>query len=422
MRLRYARIATWTPVLTLAALLCACPEPAWEDASPPGDDDEALDDAVPGEGDDPEMEVDAEGLGDSGPLDDDDPAPPDDPAGDDDDPVGDDEPEGEVPDDDDPEGEVPDDDDEPAEDDEPEGEVPDDDDESIDTEPVFPFEPWSLNVFVQGDIGSQAEPYESDFEGGAAAGGDVWFTSFSLNWVGPVALPKSLHAGGDVGVTGAIDNGGIEAGGDVWISWASVDGDVVAGGDLTGTSGAIAGDVVLAGSKLVGPVSISGSLTEGQPYAPSADLGAMGAMFVQTSATAAALPPTTAASDHWGELVIELVSGVNVVEIDADELLDAWGVTFDGPADAWAVVNVAGEAAALDGMVWAYAGDMESTRVLLNYFEATSLLITGGDHHVNILAPFAATEFPSGLVTGKLVVASLVGGGQVNWACWTPLP
>ena len=51
--------------------------------------------------------------------------------------------------------------------------------------------------------------------------------------------------------------------------------------------------------------------------------------------------------------------------------------------------------------------------VLLNLPDTTTMTLSGGNT-VNILAPLAATDFSTGLVTGNLIVGDLQGGGQVN--------
>ncbi len=278
-----------------------------------------------------------------------------------------------------------------------------------------PFDPWSLGVVVSGDLGSPDEPYQSDFEGAAAVGGSAWMAWFSLNDVCGEPVPFSLFADGTVNVTGAVNNGGVEAGGDITMTGASVDGSVVGGGDLMSGSGHIAGDLSLGGvNQAGGTVSVAGQTQEHCPYSPVLDLDALEDFFGQASAAVDELIPTCEASERYGELTLELADGVNVVELDAEDLEDAWGVTIRGPADAELYINVRTDSLALDGMVWTYDGGISPTATMLNLPETQQLEISQGDHHVNILAPAAAVSFPSGLVTGNLVAASLSGGGQVN--------
>lgn len=284
----------------------------------------------------------------------------------------------------------------------------------VDPEVHFGFHPMALNVIVLGDMGTAADPYSSDFQGAAAVAGDVYTSSFSLNDLDLAPAGISLYAGGLVDFTGAVEHGGIDAAGDIVLDAASVDGDVVGGGDLDG-SGLVTGDAAVAGQFLAGlPLTVLGTVTEGVPYAPALDLPVL-AVYMQTfSSVVAAKAPTTTATEQWGELVIEAVSGMNVVEIAAADLDAAWGVRIDGPSDARVYIDVPDATASLDSLVWTYTGGVSAHEALLNYGSATQLTLMGGNHEINILAPFADAEFPVGLLTGNLVVASLIGGGQVN--------
>ena len=293
------------------------------------------------------------------------------------------------------------------------GDDPHGEDNDLGWEP--PFDPWALNVVLSGDLGSAEDPYQSDFEGAAAVGGSAWMAWFSLNDVCAEPVPFSLFGEGDVTITGAVNHGGIEAAGQISLAGASVDGAVVGGGDLLEGSGHIAGDLTLAGEKRAGgEVSVSGTTREHCPYSPVLDLEALEDWFTEASDAMSALTPTCQASERWGELTIVLVEGVNVVELEASTIEQAWGITIQGPEDAELYLNVRDEFLILEGKVWTYQGGVDARNTLLNLPEAQRLDISQGDHNVNILAPQAAVEFPSGLVSGNLVATSLAGGGQVN--------
>ncbi len=280
-----------------------------------------------------------------------------------------------------------------------------------------PFNPFDFNVFSLGDIGTSSDAYSSDFQGIAGLGGTAYFSGFSLHDVataGP-GTPYSLYAGGDVYVTGAINNGGVEAGGSVFVNGASVDGDIVIGGNLAGSGGSVSGSATLAGSDLTGTtVTVAQGVSQGVPFVSTVDLDAMGAFFLATSDRAGLMGATTSVADAWGELQVNLTPGVNVVEIAAADLDAAWGITISGPADATLLINVPDESVTLDSLVWSYESEASAANILLNLPNATTFNLSGGNHNVNILAPQAETHFPHGLVTGNLIAGSLTGGGQVN--------
>jgi len=276
--------------------------------------------------------------------------------------------------------------------------------------------PWDFNVVSLGNIGSPTAKYQSDFQGVAAVGGSAYFTLFSLHDVasaGP-GTPYSLYAGGDVQITGSIFNGGIEAGGTVSMLGANVDGPIVAGGDLDGTGGTVNGDVTLAGQNLAGLViTIGGTLSEFAPFAPSLDLQELSDYFLQTSTYIGGLASNVGFTEQYGQIQVNVQSGVNVVELTAADLAAAWGFEVTGPADATLLINVLDTSATFDSINFDYTGGITPGHVLLNFPSADVLAISGG-LNVNILAPQAETTFPQGLVTGNLIVGSLYGGGQVN--------
>ena len=271
---------------------------------------------------------------------------------------------------------------------------------------AFPVHPWDLNVVVLGDLGSPGAPYTSDFQGAAAVLGEVHVSSFSLNALGMGQAPLALYAGARVQVQGSL-SGGAEVAGDMVLLGASVDGDLQLGASLDGT-GTVNGQASLEGQKLAGnELHVVGEVVEGVPFAPTVDLVELAGWFESQSLAAAALPTTTGVSEIYGELVITLQPGLNVVEVDAEQLEHVWGVRVVGNGDL--ILDVRGEELLLDGMVW-----QSEAPVLLNAASATRVSLSGGDHRVALLAPWAQVEFPSGLLTGNLVAASLIGGGQVN--------
>jgi choice-of-anchor A domain-containing protein len=284
----------------------------------------------------------------------------------------------------------------------------------MDAETFFGFSPWEFNVVVLEDLGTSCSPYCSDFQGAAAVGGDVYLSGFSLNDLDAAPADMGLYAGGDVTFTGALSHGGMEVTGEILLPGTSVDGSVFGGGDMDG-SGTVGGDVTLAGDLIpMYSLTVGGTLTEYEPFVSTLDLHVLGVYFQTASSTVAGKTPTLTATDAWGEIRIEAVQGMNVVEIDAQTLNDAWGIRIDGPADASLYIDVPDATASLDSLVWAYDGDLGPERTLLNYGAATDLQLSGGNHLVNILAPNAEVRFASGLVTGNLIAGRLLGCGQVN--------
>ncbi len=291
---------------------------------------------------------------------------------------------------------------------------PEDDPDPGGPEDFFGFRPWELNVVVIEDMGEPCNPYCSDFQGAAAVGGDAYVSGFSINDLDASPTDMALYVGGELAFTGAVTHGGVEVAGDFDLAGASVDGSVVGGGDLDG-SGHIGGDLTLAGESLAGySISVSGAVTEFEPFVATLDHHVLGVYFRAASSVIAGKTPTTTAVDNWGLLEIEVEPGMNIIEIDAQTLDDAWGVHISGPADASAYIDVPDSSVTLGSLVWSFSGGVSGARTVLNFDAATELNLSGGDHQANFLAPNALVNFPSGLVTGNLIAGELQGCGQVN--------
>ncbi|NUN08951.1 MAG: choice-of-anchor A family protein [Ignavibacteriaceae bacterium] len=117
---------------------------------------------------------------------------------------------------------------------------------------------------------------------------------------------------------------------------------------------------------------------------------------------------------------VELVGtnpGLNVFNIDGSILFGANNFTVDVPSGATVVVNISGDSSRLFG-----GFDVSGTtkdKVLLNFYEATKLHISGIDVRASVLAPFADLTFPAGVVTGQLIVRKMFGSGQINLSPFT---
>jgi len=270
-----------------------------------------------------------------------------------------------------------------------------------------------FGVYSLGDIGRPSAEYHSDFQGVAGAAGSVYFSSFSLDG-SDSTTGYSLHTGGSATLTGAY-HGSLEIGANANLGSLSVGGSVVAGGNTTNFSGGtIGGDAIAAGSVLLdGTMTVSGQKLSSVPYSPMADHAALCGFFKDTSTDVGAMCDTGGVTNQWGHLYFTGTEPVSVVTVGAATLRSAWAFTITAPADTIVYVNVPDATVNLDWTDWIYRGGVTHGDVMLNMPNATRLELTSANS-VNILAPYADTTFPAGLVTGSLVVGDLKGGGQVN--------
>ncbi|MEW6220043.1 MAG: choice-of-anchor A family protein [Thermodesulfobacteriota bacterium] len=266
-----------------------------------------------------------------------------------------------------------------------------------------------FNVYSLGGISQSG----GDYQGRAGAGGDVSMAHFSLNLLTPGGY--ALHAGGGATLGSGVYFGHVEAAGNVSLANATIQGDLRAGGNVGNTAGGtIWGDVQAAGSiTLDQHYTVFGSKQGGVSYSPAVDHGVLADYFTGFSGTVGGMSPTGSIASAYGTLSVVATSGVNVFALSEAALRAAHTFNVTGPADAVVYINVSGASASLDNTVWHYLGGLSPAEVLLNFPEATVLALSHANE-VNLLAPLADTTFPSGLVTGNLVVGELSGGGQVN--------
>jgi len=257
----------------------------------------------------------------------------------------------------------------------------------------------------------------SDFQGKAGAKGDVSLGGFSLALLDPDGY--SLHAGGKVTLGSGTYHGTIEAGGNTSLANATIYGSVISGGNVfnpADAGGTVFGDVHAAGNvNLTQPYTVYGQKTGGAAYTPSVDHQALVDYFIGFSDSMAGMASSGAITNSFNALSVTATAGINVFNINASALKNAYQFTVNGPKDAVVYVNILGNGPAdLDYTNWLYQGGITTGDVLLNYGRQISALSLSSSNNVNILAPFATTEFSSGLVTGNLIVGDLSGSGQVN--------
>lgn len=283
--------------------------------------------------------------------------------------------------------------------------------------------PWDFNVFSRSTIGTAGQHYGSDFQGAGGAVGDAYFSGFEMRVFGLGASPSLANAwygGGNFTVGSGTVRGHLETAGNVSLSSFSVHGNVYSGGSLSGSGGTITGAAYLTGGN-TSSATVPGGVNTGVAYNPTVNLGDVSSYFLGASNYAAGLANTTTGAPgattynyNFGGIQVNLSStpGINVVSLTAAEMNNAWGFNVNGVGTL--IVNVTGGSANLDSTTWTYSGGASSRNVILNYNQATTFSMNGGNI-VNILAPNAAMHFSSGHVDGNLIVGGLTGSGQVNW-------
>lgn len=278
--------------------------------------------------------------------------------------------------------------------------------------------PYSLNVFATQNIGTSGSNYGSDFEGMAGAGGNAYFSGFSLNATGTYSpsQPYSLFTGGNVFFgSGSVNNGGIEAGGNVNLSSITVNGPISAGGSLQGGNGTVNGNVSVGGAN-TSALTINGSIATGQAFSPTLNLTDVSNYFKSASSFWGGLAQTANWVNSFGQIQVSgLQSGRNIVNLNYSDLAGVYGAKLTGPSDAFVIFNINNVPSGggnLQFLSLDLSGGITNSDILVNLAVANSLSINGGSF--SVLAPNTDITYGSGALNGILVAQNLYGSGQVN--------
>ncbi|BDQ35113.1 choice-of-anchor A family protein [Pseudodesulfovibrio portus] len=251
----------------------------------------------------------------------------------------------------------------------------------------------NYNAFIFGNFSSS-----SDTQGRLAVGGNVHLEHYS---VGDRLNP---------GTTGDV---------------------LLAGGDLTFTGGRVYYGDVRVGGSVTGPgyKFYDGALYQNSdmPF----DFAAQKQKYTSMANSLAALSATGTTTSQWGGLYMtgDGTSNTQVFNLDGSTLLNSHTFALDTTGfaqDTTIIFNVSGTASGLTNM------SMESLRpfagsVLFNFYEATSLTLSGIGVWGSILAPLADIDNPQGVINGTLIANSFDGPMQLNLVPFegnvpTPIP
>jgi choice-of-anchor A domain-containing protein len=240
-----------------------------------------------------------------------------------------------------------------------------------------------FNTFILGDFGCS-----SDTEGRLAVGGNAVLDTYSvadkLTTEEQARYEDMLIVGGDLTFTGGrVYYGNILVGGSgdgINEPIASADGEIFASADI--------------------PI----------------DFVAEEAYLKALSQELAALAPTGTAKTKWGGLRIvgDGESALQVFDVDGTVLPSlTWVHALKGiPSGATVVFNISGTSSGMSGG-WQPLAPIR-TKVLFNFYEATTLSLQNIGVEGSILAPFAHVDDPQGVIYGTIIAASWEGPMQQN--------
>lgn len=250
--------------------------------------------------------------------------------------------------------------------------------------------PIALNISEAQDfnllVWNNATLLNSDIEGRAAVGGNASFNSYSIG----------TH------ITGGT----------------ALDGAFVVGGNLTAGHGQVYNGSIYVGGTYAGP---GYNLNSAPSSVTQSNLGAAGLPFDFAAAQAALTAKSqtfgaalaTGDSDVlWSTLTFTGTdTNLNIFNIDALTLASVSSLVLDVTAGSHVLINVSGTSANFSSM--GLAG-FDSNNTLFNFFEASSLSMSGIGVIGSILAPYADVNFISGQMNGQLVAKSFGSSGELH--------
>lgn len=239
------------------------------------------------------------------------------------------------------------------------------------------------NAFVFGDITSSY----SDTEGRVAAGGDVTYTGYGV---------------GDK------------------LNSATAGNSLVVGGDLYYHNGQVFnGNVVYGGTRDTGSFTVlNGSISQGSVI----DFDTARRQLEDLSTMIAGSDVSGSYTNYYGTLqFVGTDAGLNTFVVQASDFNSANGIKIDAPTGSTVLINIAGTALDFRYLSIDFvnlngdgSGATNKQNVLFNFYEATSLNITGIGVKGSVLAPLADVSFTNGHIDGTIVAKSLTGNGELH--------
>lgn len=195
---------------------------------------------------------------------------------------------------------------------------------------------------------------------------------------------------------------------------------LIVGGNLNYSNGRVYYGNIRVGGKATMPAYIpDGELIKNQPLpinfaAEEASLKSLSSRLSQRS-------PNGSVEAKWGGLYLQGdgTSALQIFTLDGSQTLNAHTFSVSNlAAGATVLFNISGTTAGLTNMSMESLQSFQHT-TLFNFYEATTLQLSGIAVRGSILAPFAAVNNPQGVIWGSIIAASWNGPMQQNHVPFT---
>ncbi len=239
------------------------------------------------------------------------------------------------------------------------------------------------NLVVLGNFNG----YNSDVEGAVAAKGNASITSYSVG-----AKAGSGDANLVVGCNLSVGSGG-----------GSTNGKTLVGGTVTTPSWGGYGN---------------GGITSGDSALPI-DFAAETARMTWLSSTLSNYSANGSVVSQWGQLYFTGTSAtINVFDVTAAQMASSNTFHVNVAAGSEVLFNISGLSASMQNAGFDLQG-VDASKILYNFYDATSLSFSGIGIQGSVLAPDAAYNGGYGNVNGEMIVSSFDAPTQINSVPYT---
>jgi choice-of-anchor A domain-containing protein len=246
-------------------------------------------------------------------------------------------------------------------------------------DPISSVAPY--NVFIFGNANQSG----TDVGGRIAVGGNAVFSNYGV----ASALP------------------------DIFSGNPAIPSSLIVGGNLTYTNGQVFRDSVYVG----GTATLNGvGIPNGSLFNPASPINFAAAQSGLTSQSQllSTLPPNGTSGSSFGAITLTGSNpNLNVFGVAGSALAAATMLTINAPPGSTVLINVDGTTDQLANFAMVLNG-VDKTHVLFNFFDATSLDVSGISVQGSILAPFAVLNFNNSNIEGNTIVDSLNGNGEFH--------
>jgi len=127
------------------------------------------------------------------------------------------------------------------------------------------------------------------------------------------------------------------------------------------------------------------------------------------------LPTNGTTNFQFGGLTLSGGTGdLRVFNVDGANLAAADSFTINAPSSATVIVNVSGTSTQFKNAGFSLQGGATGSKVLLNFYQASTLEFGGIGLFGSVVAPSANVTFDNGQINGQLVANSFTGTGEMH--------